>query len=181
MSIYAVSATVSQKLPRIEFLAIKPWSVGNIPPPQTITINNPDATAVYLPKPVTARLNIAPHITDVQSPQRIKNTAFIGICTELNESVLESNPKNDTISSFAQIPADISAIAIADVTASIVRLDTFEPIIPPTNRPTSINSQYKPTTVPAIAAGAKVLLFFTNSLLSRYWKHQFAIPTSTPT
>ena len=138
---YAVRATGSQKLLMIELFAMTPWIVGKIPPPHTITMKRPEATAVYLPRTVTARLKIAPHITDVQRPQRIKNTAFKGICTTLKLYVLESNTINVTTDSSHLIPAIIRQIATAVVTASIVRLDTFEPIIPPTRRPTSIKSQ----------------------------------------
>ena len=51
---------------------------GITPPPTTIVINIPDAAAVYLPKPSTARLNIPPHMTDVQRPQRTINRHFTG-------------------------------------------------------------------------------------------------------
>ena len=58
---------------------------GRIPPPQTITMKRPEAIEVYLPSPSTARLKIAPHITEVQSPQRMKNITPIGISARENE------------------------------------------------------------------------------------------------
>ena len=58
--------------------ATRPCKSGSMPPPHTIIMKMPDAAAVCLPKPSTARLKIAPHITDVQSPQSIKSSIFTG-------------------------------------------------------------------------------------------------------
>ena len=84
MQIYAARQNGTQKLATIEFAAINDCKAGNTPPPHTITLKIPDATAVYFPSPVTERLKIAPHITDAKNPQSTKKTAFKGILTTPN-------------------------------------------------------------------------------------------------
>ena len=49
-----------------------------MPPPQTITMNIPEAFSVYFPRPSTAKLKIPPHITEVHNPTNTNNAALIG-------------------------------------------------------------------------------------------------------
>ena len=48
-----------------------------MPPPQTIVMKMPEAAAVYTPSPDVARLKMAPHMTDVASPQSIRKSRLM--------------------------------------------------------------------------------------------------------
>ena len=115
-------------------------------------MNRPEAIDVYLPRPSTARLNMAPHITDVQSPQRMKNITPIGISARENDS-WEVMAGNLTVAvSPRNIPRRRNMMATMPTKLTMARLETFPPTEAPTRRPQSMRNQYIPTIVPATAA-----------------------------
>ena len=122
-----------------------------MPPPQTMTMKSPEARDVYLPSPSTARLKIAPHITDVHRPQRMKNITPIGIASseKLSWDVIAGNLT--VVESPRMMPRRTNMMATEPTTESIALLDTFPPIAPPIKRPQSMRNQYIPTIVPATA------------------------------
>ena len=100
-------------------------SNGKIPPPTTIIIKIPEACAVYLPKPSTARLKIPPHIMDVHKPQSTKNRALTG--TEAISNPFSTlYPGIETVISFGvKIAINIKQIAVAETTINCVRVATL--------------------------------------------------------
>ena len=126
---------------------------GIMPPPTTIIMNIPDASAVYLPNPSTERLNMHDHITEVHNPQSIRSKAAIGRLSTAN-----ALPVNTGIAKVILLP-DIIAVnvnneAMDAVAVSILRLEILSAIIPPKNLPTSIRNQYVAATNPAAAVAS---------------------------
>ena len=113
-----------------------------MPPPHTSAMKMPEAAAVYLPRPSTARLKMAPHMIEVQKPQRIIRPRASGILEALMVTATDSGTK---------IAAIRSTMATEAITPSIILLLTLEPTDAPTRRPISIQSQYPPIIVPASA------------------------------
>ena len=107
-----------------------------------MVIKRPEAAAVYLPKPSTARLKMPPHITDVQRPQSTINRHFTGtpdVMMKPSETlyagmlIVRSPGKKMVISS--------SAIAVVVTKSICERVDTFPLMIELEKRPTSISIQ----------------------------------------
>ena len=114
-------------------------SNGKIPPPTTIIIKIPEACAVYLPKPSTARLKIPPHIMDVHKPQSTKNRALTG--TEAISNPFSTlYPGIETVISFGvKIAINIKQIAVAETTINCVRVATLPLMTLLAERPTNMS------------------------------------------
>src|SRR5690554_4825115 len=134
--------------------AMPPWIAGRIPPPQTIVMKIPAAAGVYLPNPSTARLNILPHIIEVQRPTNTKNSALIGTSAKPNERAPSADLCNTGSSTRLVVDEKIAARTSTNPTIerelSIVLLDTLLPSDAPTKRPINIRNQYVPVTNPPI-------------------------------
>ena len=86
-------------------------------------------------------LKIEPHMMEVHKPTRTISNAAIGIASIskaqlVGMSTCMLSPKN--------IAAPIKTMAIQETVRTIARLLTLPPMIEPIERPTSINSQYRP-------------------------------------
>ena len=114
----------------------------------------PLAIAVKRPRPSTARLKIAPHITEVQRPTRRKANVPSGICCQTTFNSPQSTPGKLTVLALgANIPKSTSRRVAIVTVVTIVRLLTLLPILAPTKRPTSIIAQYTATNIPTILEG----------------------------
>ena len=133
----------------------------------------PDAAAVYLPSPSTARLKIAPHMTEVQRPQRMSRRILTGTAS-MPKDMSDLNTGILTIDCGRSMALMTSSAAMVVVAMSIVLLDIYPPIEAPMNRPTSMRNQYVPTMVPATAVSMpRSVVIYRLAMLG--------IPTSTPT
>src|SRR5690554_756104 len=116
----------------------------------------PEAAGVYLPKPSTARLNILPHIIEVQRPTRTKNSALIGTSAKPNESAPAADLCNTGNSTKLVVGENIAAKTNTNPTnesvESMVLLETLLPNDAPTSLPISIRNQYVPVTKPPMVA-----------------------------
>ena len=103
-----------------------------IPPPQTSAMKIPEAGAVYFPRPSAARLKIAPHITDVQSPHRTMKMRATGSSLPNIAIFAESGVK---------MKAMMNTMAAMEVAASIDFEETLPPMAPPARRPSIMQNQ----------------------------------------
>src|SRR5574344_1210522 len=102
----------------------------------------PDAVAVYLPSPSTARLKIPPHITEVQRPHNTRNITPMGTSAKPNE-ISDWNTGIDTfVSRGPKIPSNTKIRPTVDATANIALLETFAARLAPATRPINIRNQY---------------------------------------
>ena len=147
---------------------------GRIPPPHTIIMKMPEAAAVYLPRPSTARLKMPPHITEVHRPQSTKNMMLIGTSTTPNEMSLLNTGIETVVLIGARMAISTNASPNDATVASIFLLDTLAATEAPARRPTSIRNQYVPTIVPASAVAMPSSLVMNKFAM-------LGIPTSTPT
>src|SRR5699024_4606740 len=109
---------------------------------------------------------IPPHITEVQSPQRINNITFTGTWAKPNEISDLNTGIFTKILSAQNIAPNTNAIPTVDTTVNIARLDTFAPIEAPHKRPIIIKNQYVPTTDPAIVGS----MFISGEVINKLAK-----------
>ena len=117
----------------------------------------PEPIGTYLPRPSAARLNIAPHMTDVHAPQRTANIIESGTlmfcCTETPATPITSVLKGSSTNlTGAYMAASISAMPATAQNVTMTLELTLPPMTPPTMRPHIIRNQYTATTEPATAA-----------------------------
>ena len=85
---------------------------------------------------------MAPHITEVQRPTRMKAKMPTGTCAQITFKLAQSMPGTLTCQVCgASIPNSTSAIAVMETVVTIAFDDTFAPMAPPMKRPMSIISQ----------------------------------------
>ena len=101
----------------------------------------PEAWAVYLPRPSTARLKIPPHITEVQRPQSTRNIALAGTSAIEKPSAALYAGIEIRMLAGRRIAMAIRTMAVIDTTMSCTRLDTLPEMTLDTRRPTSMRSQ----------------------------------------
>ena len=106
-----------------------------------MTIKIPEAAAVYLPNPSVAKLKIPPHITEVQSPQRVKNMTLEGTSASPKEIFLLKTGIFTTTSVGKKIANNTNNKPKEATKESITLLENLAPKAPPTNRPTNIKNQ----------------------------------------
>ena len=123
--------------------AMKSCNRGNIPPPTTMVINNPDAASVYFPKPSTERLKIPPHITDMNSPTATRKKHLMGIGLFLKLIAMDSGKS---------IAAKINNIAAEDTIIICNRVDIFPLIALLHARPIIMIPQYAAANEPPTMA-----------------------------
>ncbi|EJX02534.1 hypothetical protein EVA_09363 [gut metagenome] len=110
--------------------------------PNTIVIKIPLAIAVYLPRPSTAMLKIAPHITEVQRPTRRKAKIPTGTSCHTIVRLPQSTPGKLTFTSTgANIPNTTRAMVNVETVVIMARLLTLLPMLAPTKRPINIMNQ----------------------------------------
>ena len=98
----------------------------------------PDAAFVYLPRPSTAKLNILPHIMEVQSPQSTNNNALTGTFVIAKEEPVNTGIKVVTV--FGDNMAITINKMASDDRGQHYRLEIFPPTKLPIKRPMSIRT-----------------------------------------
>ena len=101
----------------------------------------PEAAAVYLPKPSVAKLKIPPHITEVQSPQRVKSITVTGTSARLKDIFLLNTGMFTNKSVGRNIAMSTKSNPKEATKESIALLENLAPKVPPINRPMNIKNQ----------------------------------------
>ena len=114
--------------------ATAPWINGRIPPPQTITMKIPEAAAVYLPKPSTAKLKIPPHMMEVHKPQRAMNMIPTGTSTIPKEISDKNTGILTLVVAGAKIAIKIKIIPTVAADDNIALLEILAPKEAPNKR-----------------------------------------------
>src|SRR5690554_1515099 len=114
-----------------------------MPPPQTKVLNIPVAAGVNLPNPSTARLNMLPHMIDVQKPTSTMNMALMGICTNPNDRPPSDVNAGNVTSMLVgeKIAARINNNPTNEVVESMALLEILLPREAPINLPANMKSQ----------------------------------------
>ena len=102
----------------------------------------PEAAAVYTPSPDVARLKMAPHMTDVASPQSIRKSRLMRTGSAPNERS-ERKTGSGTVAATPcrAMKRPMKSSPRADANVSIALPDTRPPMAPPVSLPASMSSQ----------------------------------------
>ena len=104
------------------------WMSGMMPPPTTIIMKMPEACSLYLPRPSTARLKMAPHMMEVQIPQTARKMHFIGTAEPLMVMLTLSGRKM-AMSSRRMASEDTKIICVRVLTLPLMKLLRKRPTI----------------------------------------------------